>query len=71
MQAALRREVPLSELCQRFGISRKSGDKMLQRHAEEGLPGLRDASRAPKSGLANRPLATLKSDTQTCHAQFK
>lgn len=49
VQAALRREVPMSELCQRFGISRKSGDKMLRRHAEAGLSGLRDAPRAPKT----------------------
>ena len=49
VQAALRREVPMSELCSRFGISRKTGYKMLKRHAEAGLPGLRDASRAPKT----------------------
>jgi transposase len=48
-QAALRREVPMSQLCARFGISRKTVYKMLQRHAEAGLPGLRDASRARKT----------------------
>ncbi|MFN7669507.1 MAG: helix-turn-helix domain-containing protein [Planctomycetota bacterium] len=31
VQAALRREVPMSELCARFGISRKTGYKMLFR----------------------------------------
>ena len=49
VQAALRREVPMSDLCARFGISRKTGYKMLKRHAEAGLPGLREASRAPKT----------------------
>ncbi|MFN9331581.1 MAG: helix-turn-helix domain-containing protein, partial [Planctomycetota bacterium] len=29
VQAALRREVSMSELCARFGISRKTGYKML------------------------------------------
>jgi transposase len=36
VKAALRREVPRSELCARFGISRKTGYKMLPRHAEAG-----------------------------------
>ena len=48
VQAALRREESMRVLCQRFGISRKTGYKMLARHAESGLPGLADASRAPK-----------------------
>ncbi|MBK8095840.1 MAG: hypothetical protein IPK26_01955 [Planctomycetes bacterium] len=48
VQAALRREESMRVLCQRFGISRKTGDKMLARHAESGLPGSADASRAPK-----------------------
>ena len=49
VQAALRREVSMIELCQRFGISRKTGYKMLARHSESGLAGLKDSSRAPKS----------------------
>ena len=49
VEAALRRDDPMAEVCKRFGISRKTGYKMLKRHAELGLPGLRDASRAPKS----------------------
>ncbi len=36
-----------AELCERYGISRKTGYKWLQRHAEEGVPGLRDRSHAP------------------------
>ena len=35
-----------AELCQRYGISRKTGYKWLQRHAEAGLPGLQDRSHA-------------------------
>ena len=38
----------MAELCQRFGISRKTGYKMLARHAELGLAGLKDGSQAPK-----------------------
>jgi len=39
----------MTELCQRFGISRKTGYKMLAKHADLGLAGLRDGSRAPKA----------------------
>lgn len=49
VQAALRREEPMKVLCQRFGISRKTGYKMLARHAKSGQPGLADLSRAPKA----------------------
>lgn len=34
-------------LCERFGISRPTGDKWLRRHAELGMSGLADRSRAP------------------------
>lgn len=39
----------MTELCQRFGIARKTGYKWLQRFAEDGLTGLGDQSRAPRS----------------------
>jgi putative transposase len=39
----------MTELCTRFGISRKSGYKWLQRFHEDGVPGLADHSRAPRS----------------------
>jgi len=42
-----------TELCREFGISRKTGDKWLNRYAQEGLKGLEERSRAPKS-VANR-----------------
>lgn len=37
----------MSELCLRFGISRKTGYKWLERYAEEGLGGMQEKSRAP------------------------
>jgi putative transposase len=49
VHAALRHEESMTELCQRFGISRKTGYKILARHSEHGLPGLADGSRAPKA----------------------
>jgi putative transposase len=38
----------MSELCERYGISRKTGYKWSQRYAEEGVEGLLDRSRAPR-----------------------
>ena len=40
-------QVTMSEICQRFGISRKTGYKWWNRYCEHGLDGLADASRAP------------------------
>lgn len=37
----------MSELCERYGISRVTGYKWLERFEEEGLDGLKDRSRAP------------------------
>ncbi len=37
----------MSELCARYGISRKTGDKWLERFADGGRRGLADRSRAP------------------------
>lgn len=37
-----------SELCRRFGISRPTGDKWIQRYEREGLEGLRERSRAAR-----------------------
>lgn len=36
-----------AELCERYGISRKTGYKWLARHADEGRTGLQDRSHAP------------------------
>lgn len=38
----------MSELCRRYGISRRVGYKWLNRYEEEGLGGLADRSRAPR-----------------------
>src|SRR5438046_904248 len=42
----------MKELCRRFGISRKSGYKWLQRYREGGPEALRDRSRRPKRSPA-------------------
>src|SRR5215813_5123580 len=39
----------IAELCRRYGVSRKTGYKWLERYQGEGLDGLRDHSRAPLS----------------------
>ena len=39
----------VSELCEEFGISRKSGHKWLERYAQGGMAALEPRSRAPKS----------------------
>ncbi len=36
-----------AELCRRYGVSRKTGYKWLERYQSDGLEGLRDQSRAP------------------------
>jgi len=38
----------ISELCEDFGITRKTGHKWLARYAESGLAGLVEHSRAPR-----------------------
>lgn len=42
-----RRLYPMTDLCERYSISRKTGYKWLARFAEEGRRGLQDRSRAP------------------------
>ncbi len=37
----------MTELCERFGTSRKTGYKIMARYEERGPEGLRDQSRAP------------------------
>lgn len=41
----------MTELCERYGVSRKTGYKWAERYAEGGIAGLKDQSRAPKSCL--------------------
>lgn len=40
-------ELSMSALCREFGISRKTGYKMVERYFEGGCDGLKDCSRAP------------------------
>ena len=44
---ALQEGVPFNELCQEFGISRKTGYKWKERFLQSGLSGLEDCSRRP------------------------
>jgi len=41
----------MTELCERYGVSRKTGYKWAQRYVEGGVEGLKDRSRARKSCL--------------------
>jgi len=44
-----------TELCQRYGISRKTGYKWIERYHSEGPPGLKERSRAPKGNPQRTP----------------
>src|SRR5207302_6677544 len=45
--ALVAQEERMTELCERFGISRKTGYKLLRRYREESAAGLLERSRAP------------------------
>lgn len=45
----------MTELCDRYGISRNTGYKWLHRYEQEGAPGLLDRSRAPRSSPTETP----------------
>src|SRR6266496_3665631 len=47
VKLALKNQESLSQVCRRFGMSRKSGYKWLARFQREGLPGLRDRECRP------------------------
>jgi transposase InsO family protein len=47
VRLAFENQESMSELCRRFGISRKSGYKWIHRYSEEGDGGLADRSRRP------------------------
>jgi putative transposase len=46
----LARTVSMTALCDRFGVSRKTGYKFVRRQRQEGWSALRDRSRAPQTG---------------------
>ncbi len=43
-----RDEESMAELCRRYGVSRRTGYKWLQRYQQQGWDGLQDRSRAPR-----------------------
>jgi len=59
----------MTELCQRYGISRVTGYKWLERFEEEGLEGLKDHSRAPIScpHRTDREVVELLADARRHH----
>jgi transposase InsO family protein len=55
-------EETMAAVCRRFGLSRKSGYKWLERYRAEGLEGLGDRSRAPQA----HPQAVSAALTERC-----
>ena len=49
---------PFTELCARYGISRKTGYKWMARFGAGGYPALADLSRRPRSCAHRTPKAT-------------
>jgi putative transposase len=47
VMAAVEDAEPFAMLCRRFGVSRKTGYKWLDRYGDEGVDGLKNRSRAP------------------------
>lgn len=74
----LREVFSISELCERFGISRKTGYKWIERYLRNGAAGLEDRSRRPRSApnatapqivqalLVCRPVNSLTKSFQLC-----
>jgi transposase InsO family protein len=52
--------VSVTELCQRFGISRDTGHRLLRRHAEQGMGALGDMSRRPHNSPRRAAAETEK-----------
>jgi transposase-like protein len=46
---AERSDLPFAELCRRYGISRPTGYKWVDRHRDDGVAGLEDRSHRPRS----------------------
>lgn len=55
VELAGREEANVSELCERFGISRTAGYKWLGRYAADGVSGLGERSRRPQSSPTQTP----------------
>ena len=55
VELAVKEDSNISELCRRFGVSRKTGYKWIKRYKEKGSQGLADRSRRPKSSPTTSP----------------
>jgi len=62
---ALHEDANMSELCQRFGISRKTGYKWLNRCQQHGKEALMDQSRRPHTSPSRTPTGIEKLVLQT------
>jgi putative transposase len=51
----LRRTLSITELCARYGVSRQTGSKWIERYLTSGPPGLEDRSRTPCSRPKQTP----------------
>lgn len=62
----------MTELCERFGVSRKTGYKWLHRYHEQGLDGLKDQSRAPQHCPHRTPadIEDLLLETRRSHPRW-
>jgi len=60
VRAWLKGEVSKAALCRRFGVSRKTAYKWVERHAAEGRAGLADRSRAPHRQAGASTAAAVK-----------
>lgn len=64
VMAAVESEEAFAGLCRRFGVSRKTGYKWLERYEEEGIEGLKERSRAP----LHHPQAMTEQIAEQCLA---
>jgi len=51
----------MTELCEEYGVSRKTGYKLVARYAADGPSGLEDRSRAPRAH-PNQTTAAIEAD---------
>ena len=56
----LSRVFSFTELCERYGISRKTGYKWVDRYIEEGAKGLEDRARRPENSPRRTPIRIEK-----------
>jgi hypothetical protein len=60
VELAEKRQEPFSALCARFGVSRKTGYKWINRFRAQGVAGLQPRSRRPKSSPRRTPPAVIE-----------